>query len=265
MRKLVLFIAFLSAFTGSYAQKLPQVQQVSLRAPANARADGKPTEWLKMQAYNPTGEVYYTIANDDKKLYLVFQSKDDDMLTKLVNGGISFMIQHSGKKSDVGAVGAKFPYMPDINQRVSFGWNSDNGEADHRYITAISKSMADRIKWIYTKGLLAKDGPIPVYNDEGIQAGAKLDNKGVYTCELAFDLSLLGLSTGNLAKFAYHIIINGEPNKLSIPPQKGGGVVKRDGSPVSESEKAEALAIMANKLAALSSTPDFWGEYTLAK
>ena len=43
MKKTGLLLIAALVFVQANAQKLPQVQQVSLRAPANARADGKPT------------------------------------------------------------------------------------------------------------------------------------------------------------------------------------------------------------------------------
>ena len=57
------------------AQKLPNVQQASLRAPENVKVDGKPTEWGdKLQAYNKATDVFYTIANDYNNLYLIIQT-----------------------------------------------------------------------------------------------------------------------------------------------------------------------------------------------
>ncbi|GAB2978970.1 hypothetical protein GCM10027049_13280 [Mucilaginibacter puniceus] len=263
MKKSILLLLAALAFIQVNAQKLPKIQEVSLRAPTNAKADGKPTEWKQMQAYNSTGEIYYTIANDDKKLYLIFQSKNENMLAKLVNGGITFLVQRSGKKSDIGAVGAKFPYMTEKSQMVGFGWNPDEGGNDKNvFAKAISKRMAEKIKWIYTKGLLGKDGPIPIYNDEGIMAGAALDSKAVYTCELTFDLNILGLSTTSPAKFAYHVIINGPPNKYGSPfePEKWHAAGQ-----VSDAVFQRVLQDMQRSNDAGAGTTDFWGEYTLAK
>nr|ALG05215.1 hypothetical protein [uncultured bacterium 4C6] len=266
MKKIALLLLPALAFIQASAQKLPKIQEVSLRAPTNAKADGKATEWVKMQAYNPTVELYYTIANDDKKLYLVLQSKNEGMLAKLVNGGITFLVQTSGKKTDDGAVGAKFPYM-EKGQTVGFGWNDDEeGNEKSLFAKAMSKRMAEKIKWIYTKGLLIKDGPIAIYNNEGILAGAALDSKGVYTCEMTFDLNILGLSTTSPAKFAYHITVNGPPNKYGSPLNlEKGGAVSKDGSPVTEAMVEMAKQMIQKQHTEAIGTTDFWGEYTLAK
>ncbi len=49
----------LATTTDTSIRKLPNVQQVSLRAPANINIDGKTTEWNnRFQAYNDTTHVY---------------------------------------------------------------------------------------------------------------------------------------------------------------------------------------------------------------
>jgi len=95
---------------GATAQKLPNVQQKSLRAPANVKVDGKATEWDdSFQAYNHATDVYYSLANDDNKLYLVVQAKDNQIINKIIGGGIEFTIQKSGKKNDKDGVTVVYP------------------------------------------------------------------------------------------------------------------------------------------------------------
>ncbi len=51
--------------TQAIGQKLPNIQTASLRASANIKVDGKAAEWgNKLEAYNNTTEVFYTLAND---------------------------------------------------------------------------------------------------------------------------------------------------------------------------------------------------------
>ena len=48
----IVFCAILFVLSAN-AQKLPNTQETSLRAPANLKVDGKPTEWNnQFQAYN---------------------------------------------------------------------------------------------------------------------------------------------------------------------------------------------------------------------
>lgn len=264
-KKSIFTILLQLLFLAVYSQRLPKVQAINLRAPVNANVDGKPTEWGKMQAYNPVAEIFYTIANDDKKLYLVVQSKERDMILRLVNGGVTLLIQKSGKKSDNGAVGAKFPFI-EKGQNIGISANKDTENGKREDVTATNKSLSTKIKWMYTKGLLGKDSLLSVYNDVGILARNAISVNGIYTSELAIDLRLLGLSTSNNIKFAYHIIINGEPNRhiVTFAPEKWT-VKSTDGTTLTEAQVQAAKQSMRDSYTAFSSTSDFWGEYTLAK
>ena len=74
MKKIFLFpLLFLSIYT--CAQKLPKIQDVNQRAPSNMKIDGKPAEWNdQFLAYNTNVEVFYTLSNDDKNLYLALRA-----------------------------------------------------------------------------------------------------------------------------------------------------------------------------------------------
>jgi hypothetical protein len=57
------------------AQKLPNIQETSVWAPANVKMDARLTDWgNNLQAYNKTVDLGYTIANDDKNLSLVIKA-----------------------------------------------------------------------------------------------------------------------------------------------------------------------------------------------
>src|SRR5476651_1276857 len=86
------FLFILVSFAAT-AQKLPAVQQISLRTPDNLRIDGKPTEWNnKFQAYNSRTDFYYTIANNDNNLYVIIQTPIPDVIRRIMNGGVSLTI-----------------------------------------------------------------------------------------------------------------------------------------------------------------------------
>lgn len=97
--KALCFIAFLLVLCcTSLGQKLPNVQKNSLRAPSTLKIDGKPDEWNNFQAYNNATQVSYTLCNDDENLYLVIQTRESDVVNKIMGGGIALSIQKSGKK-----------------------------------------------------------------------------------------------------------------------------------------------------------------------
>ena len=276
MKKTTLLLLSALAFLQANAQKLPGIQTVSVKAPANVKIDGKATEWNnKFEADNATTELLYTIANDDKKLYLVAQTKVENVMTRITNGGIKLIVQKSGKKNDDGGAVVKFPYLENGTKPVTFnlsGMTLVVGRTDRGMTLeavrlnpatpADAERMADSLmklnnkklqgvaKLIYTEGIAGINGAIPVYNDKGIEAAVAFDNKKNYTYEIAIDLKLLGLSAAKGEKFSYHLVVNGTPNKY-----------QPETTPYLENTSAGFQKDYAMRIA----TTDLWGEYTLAK
>ena len=81
------------------AQNLPNKQETSILAPAVIKIDGKLDEWNdKLQAYNTATDVYYTLSNDDKNLYLALKTKEYFVMENILKNGIRFTINHSISK-----------------------------------------------------------------------------------------------------------------------------------------------------------------------
>jgi len=81
------------------AQNLPNAQQRSLWAPATIKIDGKPTEWNnQFQAYNHATDILYTISNDNDNLYLIIQASKPRIIDKIIDVGVTFIINTAGKK-----------------------------------------------------------------------------------------------------------------------------------------------------------------------
>ena len=264
MKIITLLLLMAITFLSSHAQKLPNVQQVGLRAPANVEVDGKANEWgIKLQAHNTATDVYYTIANDDKKLYLIIQASGS-LITNIANGGIRLAIQKTGRKNDAEAPFVKYPYL-EKGKRILINTGDFNGGADTT-VMRYNKQLTTNAKWIYTKGFNGVDSLLSVYNDSGIAAAGTFNNEMKYTLEMAVDLSLLGLSFNQVSKFSYHFTINGEPNSYSHtnPLNLMKRVISNNNWPVTEKsiQNMEAFENFLNKWAAPT---DFWGEYTLAK
>src|SRR4051812_6120351 len=95
------FIAIIALLFGALhlqAQKLPNVQEAALRAPATIKIDGRLNEWKdSLQAYNKATQVYYTVSNDDENLYLAVKADEPRVITKIIDVGITFMINKAGK------------------------------------------------------------------------------------------------------------------------------------------------------------------------
>ena len=268
MKKLQLLLLACLAFANTYAQKLPGVQQAGLRAPANIKIDGKTNEWGGFKARNTATDVSYTIANDDKKLYLVIHAEESIVANRAVTGGIRLLVQTSGSKSIQDAKGIKFPFF-EQGFRIVFPvkkYREVNTPAEGDSIMKVYNQMiASNVKWIYTKGIAGVDSVIAVYNDKGMEAAGAFDQNRGYTCEMAIDLALLGLDADKAKPFAYNITINpAGPGKMSAPGLTFRGM-NGDGSMMTE-QQSEGFNLNFQKQNNVTyATTDFWGEYTLAK
>ncbi|MFD2147967.1 hypothetical protein [Mucilaginibacter antarcticus] len=116
---LLIFTVSLSAS----AQRLPSLQKAGVKAPLNIKIDGKSTEWRHgLQAYNRAIQAQYTVANDDKRLYLIVRADKREIINKIINGGISFSINKNNKKSTDDAVMVTYPIFARGN-RPTIGFN----------------------------------------------------------------------------------------------------------------------------------------------
>ena len=265
--KLTLPALFAIITFSANAQKLPKIQTISLRAPADIKIDGKATEWNdKFQAYNKAADVFYTISNDDENLYLTLQASGPDIINKIINGGISFTINKSGKKEYYNVITINYPVFerkdkPKLNlkskPKIVPGSDISLKEAD-AFMDANNAQVNETAKMKVT-GLKGSDVLISVNNADGMRAAALFDNKAVYTCEISVALKLAGLSVNDQNKFSYNIRLNAPEiddmpgvsvNRNANGVMTGFSVSKTYAPPVS----ADAMYF-----------PDFWGDYTLAK
>ncbi|HEY9533699.1 MAG TPA: hypothetical protein VIQ77_04155 [Mucilaginibacter sp.] len=234
------------------AQKLPKIQEESVYAPVNIKIDGKATEWDgKFQAYNHATNLFYTIANDDNNLYLVVHATEPNIIYKIINGGITFTINPSGKKNDIGIM-IIYPLFgrtnsPILNLKDKPVLTKDsaiNNAKIDSFRNVINMQLTNKSKEIKVSGIKAiNDTLISVYNEYGIKTAQLFDNKIAYTYELAIPLKYIGLKA---QKFIYNIKING---MNTVIPKNATITV---------------MIVKAGSMGAMADT-DFWGEYSLAQ
>ena len=264
----VLFCLITFSIT-AYCQ--PNIQSTGVRVPVDIKIDGIATEWGdKLQAYNKATNIYYTIANDDNKLYLTIKATDPTIITKIVSGGITFTINAADKKEEKTGVAITFPAY-DKNDKSLYllmenkpaptkDANKSRMQLDS-FRNVLNSKLADHLKMIGITGTKTiTDNTISVYNEQGIKAAALFDNKINYTYELSIPLKYLDVI--GIDKFSYNIKLNGKiptgSTMIDIGRQdrilyKGpDGIMNSAGSATPE-----------NMI--LVYPTDFWGEYTLAK
>jgi len=112
LRKIPLLLLVIPALI-AHAQKLPAIQTASLRAPDGIKIDGLATEWNgQYQVYNKNVEFFYSIANDDDNLYVVIHAAKSRIIEKIIEGGVTFTVNNTGKKDDIKSSRVLFPLMP---------------------------------------------------------------------------------------------------------------------------------------------------------
>ncbi len=259
----IIFIAI-----SARAQKLPNIQTINLRAPAKVKVDGRATEWKnQFQAYNKATDVFYTMANDDNKLYLVIQSADEYIIKKMLWGRTILTISNTNKKTDNG-ITISYPIInrndrPFINfkdkPKIITGNARSVAEADS-FMNANNKRLAEKLKFIKVTGFKDIDDTlISVYNTNGIKAMSGFNNKMAYTYELAIDLKLLGMDVNTTEKFYYNLTLS----ELPIDDRPGINIVRKDNGEIQSISIDKNQANPATDI--FAHTTDFWGEYILAK
>ena len=250
----VLVPLFFMVCFAAYAQKLPNKQEASVRAPADIKIDGKATEWgNKFQAYNKATDIYYTISNDDENLYLVVQAKYHDIADKILRGGLTFTINHALMKKDDEQISVTYPVFmesgqSDVTNMLSRKEIEKRDAKDgEMVIDDMNKMLDSKSKTIRISGIKTiSEQDISVYNQERIKAVSQFDKQLAYTYELVIPLKYLMLPNNGADGFSYNIKIN-EPNETPVPHGPG--------SP----PPPPPMAMTA------TAPTDFWGEYTLAK
>ncbi|MFD2873561.1 hypothetical protein ACFS5N_13835 [Mucilaginibacter ximonensis] len=262
----VLPALFLAAFANG--QKLPNIQKTALRAPANIKVDGKVNEWpAGLQAYNHAIQASYTIANDDNKLYLIVSSNRKEIINKMINGGVSLVV-NKVRKSMVGGVSVMYPvFAPDnspvINLNVLYDTKADAPNANRKIDSLIKVNNAllnDKAKFIRLSGVQGDiDTLISVYNKDGVKAYSAFDGNRNYTLEISVDLKVLGLSINNKTPFNYAIRFN----ELKLDYVPGVDITRNTEGVITQMKVTDVK--LANSYMSVLNTTDCWGTYTLAK
>ncbi|TKC07902.1 hypothetical protein FA048_12100 [Pedobacter polaris] len=269
--KRIYFICFFSLIIGSsFAQKLPDIQSASMIAPTGIRIDGKSTEWNDVfAAENRRTEVFYTLANDDKNLYLILKSANSNNTNKIMLGGVTFTINAEGKKREKEGVSITYPLINRANRnqggRTGQGQNRQGGQGGFQNRNQQNPQQRDSIALVARKAQLAgvkeirvtgfksiTDSLISIYNEYGIKAVANFNQKGEYVYELAIPLSLIDLK--DKKEFVYQLKLSGLSN-MSFGGFGGGG----------NFGGGRLGAGGGNNSQDLMSPTDFWGKYILIK
>lgn len=280
---------FLSSIYG-FAQKLPDIQNTGVVAPVGIKIDGKSTEWNDtFSAENKRTEILYTLANDDKNLYLVVKSANAAAANKIMMGGLSFTINTQAKKRDKEAYTITYPLVPRANRnqggrngqggqggQMRMGGQAAGAQGGFQNRPQQTQQQRDSAMLVQRKTQLATvkeikiagfknipDSLISIYNEYGLKAVASFDQSGNFIYELAIPLNLLELTSSG-TELAYQIKLNGmsamgfggpSGGNFGGGGNRGGNIGQGGGRTFGGGGNGQDLMIAT----------DFWGKYTLVK
>lgn len=279
MKKTFLIFCIAFSYIQLFAQKLPDVQTAALTPPANIRVDGKAADWKDtFAAENKRTEIFYSLANDDKNLYLVIKSTNTASANKIMAGGVTFVVNTEGKKKDKDAISLTYPLVPRGNRnpgggnRQGFGGGQGQnrqGGGNFQNRTQQTQTQRDSANLVRNKAALTSvkeikiagikaipDSLISIYNEYGIKAVAAFDAQGALVYELALPLQFLEIDANSGKEFAYQVRING----LNF-----GGNVMVMGRPGGGGGNFGGGNFGGGNFQDMMSPTDFWGKYTLIK
>ena len=287
IKSAAVFLLFLNAISVNAQKKQKDVQENSVFVSVPIKIDGKLNDWQDtLQAFNRTTLLGYTIANDEKNIYLVIKSPDPANHIKILAGGITFTINTEGKKKDKEAFIVTFPVInttaPPQGQRgqVMPGGQRQQGQGAQvqRQSQGTDASAIERRKQQLTQFKEIKvfgfneitDSLISIYNEYGIKVATSFDTKGNFIYELAVPLKSLDLKTGNKNELSYNIKINGRQfggrgfgggfggNQAGGFGDGGGRGGAGGGFGAYQGGENRANISIADSV-------DFWGKYSLAR
>lgn len=206
MKQFILTFFAVAAVVVTQAQKLPNKQEVSLRAPVNIKIDGKLDEWGDFKADNSATGLLYTIANDDQNIYLVTQTKISGIRDKMWSGGMSLIFKKTAGAGQ-NAV-SRLTYSALSKDRIAVIAGFMKGTITN--IKEINNAITASVKTIAIENFDGvNEDTISIYNDYGIAAASYMKDKNTYSCEIAIPLKYLKSSVNAQSGLKYTLQVNG--------------------------------------------------------
>lgn len=265
MKKLQLLLLAALLFANAQAQKLPNKQEGALKISKKIKVDGVSLEvGGQYNAFNNATGLFYSIANNDKQLYIVLQANEPEIINKIALTGVKFTIKSVDDKN--ARVSLTYPAQSKdvhvyFNLTTRKGQQPDTSKKTVDSIMAANnKKATENFKRIRVEGLANAD-TISIYNDLEIEAFGKFDAKKAFTVEMALPLEILRKEINQANTFAYEITVNGAP-----PIWVGPSVTTGSTDPAATARAEEQFRkTIENFNAKRTAQTNVSGEYTLAK
>lgn len=184
--------------------------------------DGKALEWkLPLRFYDDGTKLFFAFANDDKNLYVCFQSPDDMFQEKIIHAGMEVSFSVKGKNK----VSVTFPLVQQSITDINNNNNSDQQSIDRKNRKAafiLQNTLMD------VKGFATRNGMIPINDTSGIHAAINWDENNKLTYEIAIPFKEWfgeGYAFSDAAKdISMDVILNAlkQPHHVSVGNENAG-------------------------------------------
>ena len=244
-----------------YAQKLPNKQEKSLWAMQQPKFSDANQSY---QAYNSATEIFYSISNDDKNLYLEVKAAKPVIIQKIISYKLTFIITNLSDKKAKRTFAAKFPYLNLTDRQLVIRSVKSQTLKRDSMINILNKQVVPDAREIAVNNSLElKDSLVSVYNESGIKAACHFDNDMAYIYHLAIPFKLLNADAKSSdLKIGYQIKLNGiEENGVNARLTADGRATIRSGA----SGYPGVIIENTPDTIALDYPTDVSGEYILAK
>jgi hypothetical protein len=163
------------------------------------KVDGSADEWSQpLRFYDNDSKLFYSFVNDDKNLYLCFETDDEVNQAKIMRAGIKVSLSIKGK--DKHKVSIDFPVVekttaPEEEKPKVPGQRSDHG--DFRTAFLLHHTTME------IKGFVTKDTVISINDSSGINVAMNWDATNKFIYEIAIPLKELygaGYTADDIAK-----------------------------------------------------------------
>jgi uncharacterized membrane protein YgcG len=254
----------------------PSPQYHLKAAPVNIVVDGSIKEWGdSLSYYSPEERLNYAITNSKDTLYLAVKIYDRSEIMRVLNAGLTFIIDPKGKKKETYSL--TYPLNVQGGSSIPFNRSpGENEEVSQEERNELLQEKLTRLRGIKVVGFKdIEDDMITTSNSYGIQTAVNYDDAGNLIYEEAIPLKFF--HADNKADWAFNIRINGIQRPKPTDDSNGesgggggrggmggggmgggggrhGGGGKRAGGPTSN----EAGGEMAKSV-------DFWGKFYLAQ
>lgn len=214
MKKSILIVALIYVAGNLFAQgDIGQSAWVS----SPVKVDGLAKEWsMPLRYYDNDAKMFFAFANDNKNLYLCFQTDDNVQQRKIMRSGMKVAL--SSKANGKHKVSINFPMVPKMD--ASQQGKSVAGQAAQ--LSGSQNSFGAARNQMEVKGFLTKEGIISANDSSGINAAMNMDDSRRLTYEVAIPLKEFlgeGYSAADIEK---NISLDIEIKAASSPGQEGG-------------------------------------------